>query len=436
MENTVYGYITPDTLLSLGETSTLDRLYLVAAGDRFEKPHLIHVAAEVKAWLEANGHAVRRVEVPTPGEHPHAVIMGLLLALMATFGLFVLGLSGVIVLNLLLATMANERRQIGVMKAIGGTRDQIARIYLAEAALYGIAAIVLAMPAGFALGRALSDELAHLLNFDLMSMAIPVWVYALVAAVGLVVPLLSAAYPVAVATAMTVREAVAAVGVDPGAFGAGRIDRLLCGIGSVGRPWLLGVRNSMRRRTRTLLSLCTLGLAGTLFISALSLRTSIMSTLDRMFGPGTYGSDTRYAWDQHMLMIYVFLMVVAGVLAAVGGLGLMTATSLNVLDRRREFGVLRAIGGSPAMVGGIVVIEAVFVAVVAWVVALAASWPLTFGLGRLLGAAIFRGGLEVSLSLAGVAGWLAISTILALLSSLLPAASAARHSVREVVSYE
>jgi putative ABC transport system permease protein len=192
----------------------------------------------------------------------------------------------------------------------------------------------------------------------------------------------------------------------------------------------------MRRRTRTLLTLCTLGLAGTLFISALSLRTSIMATLDRMFGPGTYGSETRYAWDQHMLMIYVFLMVVAGVLAAVGGLGLTTATSLNVLDRRREFGVLRAIGGSPAMIGGIVVIEAVFVAVVAWVAALAASWPLTVGLGRLLGAAIFRGRLEVSLSLAGVAGWLAISTILALLSSLLPAASAARHSVREVVSYE
>jgi hypothetical protein len=48
-----------------------------------------------------------------------------------------------------------------------------------------------------------------------------------------------------------------------------------------------------------------------------------------------YGADFRYAFDQHMLMIYVFLVVVSAVLAAVGSLGLMTATSLNVLERRR-----------------------------------------------------------------------------------------------------
>jgi hypothetical protein len=35
-----------------------------------------------------------------------------------------------------------------------------------------------------------------------------------------------------------------------------------------------------------------------------------------------------------MLMIYVFLIVVAVVLAAVGALGLMTTISLNVVDRR------------------------------------------------------------------------------------------------------
>ena len=54
-----------------------------------------------------------------------------------------------------------------------------------------------------------------------------------------------------------------------------------------------------------------------------------MATVDRLFGAGTYGADFRYAFDQHMLMIYVFLLIVSAVLAAVGSLGLMTATSLK-----------------------------------------------------------------------------------------------------------
>ena len=55
----------------------------------------------------------------------------------------------------------------------------------------------------------------------------------------------------------------------------------------------------------------------------------------------------RVALDEHMRMIYVFLLIVSGVLAAVGGLGLMTTMSLNVLERRREMGVIRTVVASP-----------------------------------------------------------------------------------------
>jgi putative ABC transport system permease protein len=436
MENLVYGYITPETLAALGETPVLDRLYVLASGDRFDEAHVRRVAGNIRAWLEGSGHAVHRMDVPTPGQHPHAGIMGVLLLAMAAFGLFALVLSGVIVANLLLAMMAAERRQIGVMKAVGGTRGQIARIYLAEAALFGVAAIALAIPAGVAGGRGLSREFALLLNFDLASLAVPAWVYLLVAVVGLLVPLAAAGWPVSSGTAVTVREALAAAGVSQATFGSSRLDRRLCGVGAAGRPWLLGVRNCLRRRTRTALTLATLSIAGAFFISALSLRASMMATLDRLFGAGTYGATDRYAFDQHMLMIYVFLVVVSGVLAAIGGLGLMTATSLNVLDRRRELGVLRAIGASPAMVGGIVVVEAVFVAVISWVLAVPAAWAITTGVGRLVTAALFPGGLDVIVPAPGVLGWLGIATTLSAVSSLAPAVGASRRPVREAVSYE
>ena len=49
----------------------------------------------------------------------------------------------------------------------------------------------------------------------------------------------------------------------------------------------------------------------------------------RLASSSTKG-DGRYGFDQHMLMIYVFFLVVAGILAVVGGLGQATTMSLNV----------------------------------------------------------------------------------------------------------
>lgn len=436
MENTVYGYVAPETTAVIGSPATVDQLYLLAGGNRFDETHVRQVTDNVRQWLERTGHVVQRVTVPTPGAHPHAAIMGLLLSLMAAFGLFALALSGVIVVNLLLAMLANERRQIGVMKAVGATRGQIARLYLAEAGAFGLAALVLAIPAGIAVGHVLSRYFSVLLNFDLNNLTSPPWVYASAAAIALVIPLAAAAFPVAVATDITVREAVDANELSV-TFGTGRFDRLICGVGRTSGPWLLGIRNSLRRRTRTALTLITLAAAGTFFVSALSVRTSLILTADRRFGAGTFGADFRYAFDQHMLMIYVFLLIVAGVLASVGSLGLMTATSLNVLERKRELGVLRAIGASPLQIAQVVAGEGVFVTFIAWILAVPASWAVAVGVSALVPRlSIFGDGVDISLSAVGIVGWLLISTAVSVVSTIVPAVSAGRCSMREAISYE
>ena len=45
-------------------------------------------------------------------------------------------------------------------------------------------------------------------------------------------------------------------------------------------------------------------------------------------------------------IVVAFLILMALLLAAVGGLGLTTTMSINILERVREIGVLRAIGAS------------------------------------------------------------------------------------------
>ena len=216
MENIVYGYINLATLVQLGEEPTLNQLNILVAQNRFDEDHIKRVVGDVETLIKSRGHEVRRVEIPRPGKHPHSDLTGILLLAMSSFGLFVLVLSGILVINLLTAMMASQVRQIGVMKAIGGTRRQIARIYFGQALFLGIAAVIVSVPLGIIGSRALCRYMAMFLNFDINSFAVPFWVYLLVALVGIAAPLIAAAYPVWRGTATPVRVALSDFGLVAG----------------------------------------------------------------------------------------------------------------------------------------------------------------------------------------------------------------------------
>jgi len=147
-------------------------------------------------------------------------------------------------------------------------------------------------------------------------------------------------------------------------------------------------------------------------------------------------ADRRVGFDEHMRMIYVFLIVMSGILAAVGGLGLMTTMSLNVLERRREMGVLRAIGATPRMVWLIVVAEAVATATFSWALAALVAWPFSRSLANLLVRGLFRTSLDFVFEPSGPLVWLSVCVLLAAVASLLPAWHASRCPVREAIAYE
>ena len=68
-----------------------------------------------------------------------------------------------------------------------------------------------------------------------------------------------------------------------------------------------------------------------------------------------------------------FLILMALLLAAVGGLGLATTMSINMMERVREVGILRAIGASNVSVRQIVLAEGLAMAVISWTVGTALS---------------------------------------------------------------
>jgi putative ABC transport system permease protein len=134
-------------------------------------------------------------------------------------------------------------------------------------------------------------------------------------------------------------------------------------------------------------------------------------------------------------MIITLLATMAVVIGLVGSMALSGVLSLSVLERRREIGVMRAIGASSGAVGRLFVGEGLILGWLSWVIALPFSIPAGQLMNQGLGAA-FEVEILYNFTPTGAMYWLGIITVLSILASLLPARGAMRISVRESLAYE
>ena len=135
-------------------------------------------------------------------------------------------------------------------------------------------------------------------------------------------------------------------------------------------------------------------------------------------------------------VLTTFLLVMALLTAMVGSMGLMGTMSMNVLDRTREIGVLRAIGASDRAVMNMVLVEGLLIGLISWVLAVAASVPIGKLLSDTIHLAVFDAPSEFIFTAAGPLWWLLAVVVLSVLASVLPARNAARLTIREALAYE
>jgi putative ABC transport system permease protein len=135
-------------------------------------------------------------------------------------------------------------------------------------------------------------------------------------------------------------------------------------------------------------------------------------------------------------VIVVLLLVMAVLLAVIGGLGLMGTMSINVLERTREIGVIRAIGASNASVQQIFIVEGIIIGVLSWAVSAILAYPISKLLSDAVGRQFLSTPLDYTFSINGVLIWLVVVIFLSALASFLPAWNAARMTVRAVLAYE
>ena len=129
------------------------------------------------------------------------------------------------------------------------------------------------------------------------------------------------------------------------------------------------------------------------------------------------------------------LLTMSVLIAAVGAIGLAGTLSINVLERRREIGVMRAIGASSVTIAGIFIGEGLLLGLIAWAVAIPLSIPIGQAFSAVIGQVI-KFEIIYQFSWNGALTWLIIIVVLSVLGSLLPAIRATRVSVRQSLAYE
>ncbi len=643
MSGAFYGYISPDTAEWLGESRTYTRLLLriaptvgpavaaapedgaAARGMRGggREQQMMRVVETVNEKIEKSGREPSVPRGPHGGietEHWATSLIQNLSMMMSVLGVMSLFLSGFLVTNTIAALLAQQVKQIGIMKTVGARGPQIMLMYMVLVVGFGLLAMLLALPLTLVVTGALVAAVSHYFNFDLSGASFPTNVLLLQAFASVGIPVIASVLPVITGTRITIREALSSDGTQgaskkkSGQVGRFSLSGLLAHI--LSRPLILSIRNTFRRKMRVSLTLLTLTVGGLMFIGIFTIRNSLVLTLDQFIErefnfdavlvferthrdyyvietalrvPGVVAAeawsegianrvyesgweseditlnalppdsqmytssivkgrwllpddenaivittnlleeepditvgdeimlninDEESSWvvvgvtsgmdnsrtgyvsydyfsrltgnagkTRHIYMtfddqtiegqaairtvledyfesqsidvsrmfsmtemrdrimaqfdfIVIALMVMALLMAIVGGLGLAGTMSLNVIERTREIGVMRAIGASNSKILQIFLGEGLLIGILSWMMGSSLSLPVSKLLSDAMGNLFFRQPLSFDFSVNGVGIWLALSVVLAIMASFFPAWNATRVSVRDVLAYE
>jgi putative ABC transport system permease protein len=148
------------------------------------------------------------------------------------------------------------------------------------------------------------------------------------------------------------------------------------------------------------------------------------------------GSETSAQQSVLVRPLVLMLLAMAMLIALVGSLGLMGTMSMNVLERTREIGVMRSIGAVNGAIFQLVVTEGMLIGLISWGLGALLSDPIARLLNRAVGVALLNVPLQYAFSMQGLVIWLVVVLILSALASLIPASSATRLTIRDVLAYE
>ena len=276
------GYISLETADTLGLGDEYNQLLVIFADANTRTDVEIQTTQLVKD-LEREGYQVFSAPVPVPGKYTLGDNMSSVLFILNALGVLTLILSAFLVTSVMSAIMVQQIPQIGILKSLGARIHQTMSLYVQEVLLFGVLALLLAIPMGLVGAYFLADGVAAGMNFNIQRFRLPTITLVLQALSALLAPLLASLFPIVAGSLITIREAISNYNPET-AVRAGRV-RLL---GELPQLVNLSVRNTFRRRGRLALTFVALLLAGSMFIAIIGIRQSMREALREIQGDLNY----------------------------------------------------------------------------------------------------------------------------------------------------
>jgi putative ABC transport system permease protein len=267
----------------------------------YSPEHAREVANAIKDKLAKQNIGVVAFVYQDPNRHWGRAFMDGFTLVQEMLAIICVAMSAVLVYNTLSNLITQQTNQIGILKAIGGSRAMIVGIYSASAFVYGALALLIGLPLGAIVAYGITQYFLNLFNIDFNQFQYSTLAVGLTLASGLAAPLLAGMPPILQGANITVREAIASYGLGGRSRPTG-FDRV---VDSIGRRWLsspyaTALGNMFRRKGRLLLTELVLVTAGAAFLMVMSLNSSISLTLDNIFARSKYDSIIQFAQNERI----------------------------------------------------------------------------------------------------------------------------------------
>lgn len=275
------------------------------------------IAGEIRSQLADQGYGVIVSLYQEPDRHWGRMFVEgitLVMQIMAVVSLF---MSVILVMNTFTALITQQTAQIGVIKSIGGRRFTIIRIYIAGVLIFGIFALLIALPTSAAFSYLMSRWFLNLFNIDYSMFQISLRAILFQISSAMLAPIIAALWPILKGASISVREAISTYGLG-GDFGTNRFDRFIEKVGARFLPtiYATALGNLFRRKERLLLTLTVLVTSGIMFLIVMSLIASTNLTLDNEMARQGYDVRIGFTSNQKITDVITLTNEVSGVQSA------------------------------------------------------------------------------------------------------------------------
>lgn len=144
-------------------------------------------------------------------------------------------------------------------------------------------------------------------------------------------------------------------------------------------------------------------------------------------------SELRTAVGDHVIVLVRALAAMAVVMAVVGVLGLGATMSTSVIERSREFGVMKTLGATPTVIKNKLVGEALLIGALSCILAFLLSVPITVAVDVLIGNLGFLAPLPLAVSCSAALQWFVLVIVAAYVATLAPVRQVTARSIRQAL---